>query len=242
MSVRNSAVSVAPRGARPAVAATDFESPAASQLDRRAVRRQETKDQIVAAAWDLVRDQGLAGLAMRDLGERVGMKAQSIYSYFESKHEIYDAMFHQGYLAFSVAMAEVSIPNSHPADAAVDIDTVQEAARQVAHRFFEFCTSDPVRYQLLFQRTIPDFVPSEASYAVALAAYQATRARLANLGVTDPEAIDLWTAMLTGLTDQQISNDPGGDRWERIIDRATDMLLGEIAPHIFKPRTERKRR
>ena len=66
--------------------------------DRRAQRRQETKDEIVAAAWDLVREQGLAGLAMRDLGARVGMRAQSIYSYFESKHEIYDAMFREGYL------------------------------------------------------------------------------------------------------------------------------------------------
>ena len=48
--------------------------------DRRSVRRQETKAEIISAAWDLVREKGLAGLAMRDLGDRVGMKAQSIYS------------------------------------------------------------------------------------------------------------------------------------------------------------------
>jgi AcrR family transcriptional regulator len=203
--------------------------------DRRAARRQQTKDEIVAAAWDLVRDQGLAGLAMRDLGDRVGMKAQSIYSYFASKHEIYDAMFHEGYLAFAAAMADV---DGVPGEGTEPADGPRVTARRVAHRFFEFCTSDPVRYQLLFQRTIPDFVPSEASYAVALGTYQATTARMAVMGITDPEALDLWTAMLTGLTDQQISNDPGGVRWERLIDRAIDMLLREIAPLTLDPTTE----
>jgi AcrR family transcriptional regulator len=198
--------------------------------DRRTARRQETKAQIVSAAWELVRDQGLAGLTMRDLGARVGMKAQSLYSYFASKHEIYDAMFHEGYLAFSAAMADIYDP---PADGDDPDLPPAEVFRRGAHRFFEFCTSDPVRYQLLFQRTIPDFVPSPESWAVALAEYEAMTARMASYGVTDDEAVDLWTAMVTGLTDQQISNDPGGDRWERIVDRAIHMVLGEIAPHLL---------
>jgi AcrR family transcriptional regulator len=200
--------------------------PSSDRPDRRAARRRETKEQIVAAAWDVVRDQGLAGLAMRDLGERVGMKAQSIYSYFASKHEIYDAMFHEGYRAFAAAMADV---HAIPDDATGGADDPRAVARRAAHLFFDFCTSDPVRYQLLFQRTIPDFVPSAGSYAVALETYEAMEARMATFGIAEPEAVDLWTAMLTGLTDQQISNDPGGDRWERIIDRAVDMLLRDLA-------------
>ena len=194
-------------------------------------------EEIVAAAWDIVREQGLAGLAMRDLGERVGMKAQSIYSYFASKHEIYDAMFYEGYKDFAAAMGDFA---DSPTDGAETTDGRQSSAHRVAHRFFAFCTSDPVRYQLLFQRTIPDFVPSPESYTVALEAYDAMRTHLGSFGVTDPEAVDLWTAMLTGLTDQQISNDPGGDRWERIVDRAVDMLLGELAPSISEPTTQGK--
>jgi AcrR family transcriptional regulator len=217
-------------------ARAEVASPAPVRPDRRATRRRETKDEIVAAAWDIVRDQGLAGLAMRDLGERVGMKAQSIYSYFASKSEIYDAMFHEGYLAFAAAMEDV---HDIPGDGAGAADDPRGAAHRSAHRFFDFCTSDPVRYQLLFQRTIPDFVPSAQSYAVALDAYEAMRAQVAIFGITDPEAVDLWTAMLTGLTDQQISNDPGGDRWERIIDRAIDMLLHELTPSISEPTEQR---
>lgn len=195
------------------------------RLDRRAARRQETKAEIVAAGWDLVRENGLAGLGMRDLGERVGMKAQSIYSYFASKYEIYDAMFHEGYVAFA-DLTEEALGDS-------DTDPLDQA-RIMGHKFFEFCTSDPVRYQLLFQRTIPDFVPSDESFAVAVRAYDATTALMADIGVTDPAALDLWTAVLTGLTNQQLSNDPEGHRWERLIDQAVDMTLREIAPHLFE--------
>lgn len=201
-------------------------SEGSARPDRRAVRREQTKAEIIEAAWELVRAEGLAGLAMRDLGDKVGMKAQSIYSYFASKHEIYDAMFHQGYLAFAAASAGLF---DRPEHGAAPLDD----AHSMGHLFFEFCTSDPVRYQLLFQRTIPDFVPSVESYAVALELYESMTEHLSGLGITDPDAVDLWTAMLTGLTDQQISNDPGGDRWERIIDRAIDMTLREIAPHLF---------
>ena len=65
------------------------------------------------------------------------------------------------------------------------------------------------------------------TYAVALQAYEQMRTRLAAIGVDDQPTFDLWSAMMTGLTDQQISNDPGGDRWIQLIDRAVDLLLAD---------------
>ncbi len=94
---------------------------------------------------------------MRDLGDRVGMRAQSICSYFASKHEIYDAMFLEGYQAFAERIGTIG-------DEQIEGDPVA-AAKVAARLFVVFCASDPTRYQLLFQRTIPDFEPSPASYA-----------------------------------------------------------------------------
>ena len=62
-----------------------------------------------------------------------------------------------------------------------------------------------------------------------IASYERMINAMAAIGLTDPAVLDLWTAMLTGLTDQQISNDPGGQRWERLLDQAVDMLLREAA-------------
>jgi AcrR family transcriptional regulator len=179
-----------------------------------------------------VREHGLAGLSMRDLGERVGMRAQSVYSYFASKHEIYDAMFLEGYQAFADWM-----------DGAVTDDDIATdpmgAARSRARAFVEFCVGDPVRYQLLFQRTIPGFTPSDESWAVAVQVYERMAQQLGTIGVHDQEMLDLWTAVLTGLTDQQISNDPGGTRWTRLVDRAVDMLLTESRTHSTSEGTTR---
>ncbi|HUW01020.1 MAG TPA: TetR/AcrR family transcriptional regulator [Acidimicrobiales bacterium] len=187
--------------------------------------------EIVAASWEAVREHGLAGLSMRDLGQRVGMRAQSIYSYFASKHEIYDAMFLEGYQAFAQQIDEAVKRTQLPSEP-------EAAATRMAHGFVEFCTNDPVRYQLLFQRTIPGFEPSAQSWAVAVSAYEQTRQVLAAIGVHDQATLDLWTAMLTGLADQQISNDPGGDRWERLVDRAVRMLLTDAETHT-NPRSEK---
>jgi AcrR family transcriptional regulator len=203
-----------------------------SSVERRAVRREATRGEILDAAWALAREQGLSGLSMRDLGARVGMRAPSLYAYFPSKSAIYDAMFRQGVEQHRVAMGAFD-------DGELQADPVA-AATSALRRFFHFCTADPVRYQLLFQRTIPGFEPSPESYALAVAVLEDMGRSLALAGFGDPDTRDLWTAVATGLVDQQISNDPGGRRWERLIDRAAHMLFAELAPHLLsRARTER---
>ena len=64
--------------------------------DPRARRRQATMDRILDAAWELAEEQGLAGISLRDLAARVDLRQPSLYSYFGSKHALYDAMFAQG--------------------------------------------------------------------------------------------------------------------------------------------------
>lgn len=192
---------------------------------RRETRRAETRAAIVQAAWDLARRDGLAAFTLRDLAAQVGMKAPSLYAYVASKHELYDAMFLDGNEAFADAIAAVS------AEPGADEDDASARARRTMRAYCTFCTADPVRFQLLFQRTIPGFEPSAAAYAVALRTLGAMRDQLAEFGVRDPADVDLWTAVATGLVSQQIANDPGGHRWERLVDRAVDLLLaGTAAP------------
>ncbi len=189
------------------------------------MRRQETIDEIVAEAWELSRANGLANFSMRELGTRVGMRAQSLYSYFGSKLEICDAMFLDG----NRRLLETMRAETDGFDITADPTGTIEAT---ARGFLRFCTSDPVRYQLLFQRTIPDFVPSPDSFAVAQEAFDLAIAPLRAQGIDD-QGVDLFTAVLAGLAAQQISNDPGGDRWERVIPSAITMLLRELCPNLY---------
>ncbi|MCU1612228.1 MAG: TetR/AcrR family transcriptional regulator [Pseudonocardiales bacterium] len=187
--------------------------------DRRAERFEATQQEILDVAWGLVRADGLAGLSMRELGARVGLRAQSLYVYFPSKHAIYDAMFLEA--------------NRELLDRRLSLDLDDDpviALRQSARQFVDFCTEDLARYQLLFQRTIPGFEPSEESYAVAREVLDGGRRVLAGVGVTESADVDLYTGLISGLVAQQNANEPGGDRWTRQLDRAIDMYLAEVGP------------
>jgi AcrR family transcriptional regulator len=181
--------------------------------NRKTERREAAKAEILDTAWDLVREQGLGGLNLRDLAPRIGMRAPSLYEYFASKHAIYDAMFAQGYRQFTAAMV------------AVDALSGEEGLRAMAHRAMAFMVEEPARYLLLFHRTIPGFTPSPESYAVSVEQLDRARAWFARNGLDDPGALDLFTSLIGGLAGQQIANDPGGDHWVRLVDPAVDMFL-----------------
>lgn len=198
--------------------------------DRRAERHAATRAEILEAAWDQVRANGLAALSLRDLARTVGMQPPSLYSYFDSKNAIYDAMYAQGAQQF-VDEQKASLPKP---------DDPLEALKAVVHFFVEFCAADLARYQLLFQRTIPGFEPSPESFKISQDNLAELSELLGRCGVADPATVDLFTALGTGLTDQQLSNDPGGDRWIRLIDDAVEMFYEHITKRAKRPTKGRR--
>src|SRR6476646_2370721 len=69
----------------------------ATTPDRRQVRREAKWANILTQAWLLAHRDGLAAVSLRDLGEAVGLRQPSLYVYFASKLDLYDAMFADGY-------------------------------------------------------------------------------------------------------------------------------------------------
>jgi AcrR family transcriptional regulator len=185
--------------------------------DRRAERREATRAEILEAARELMREHGVAGLSLRDVGQKVGMRAQSLYSYFDSKDALYDALFGEGCRECLERFQQLPRAGDRRAD-----------FRAASRAYVDFCLEDHARYQLLFQRTIPGFKPSPGSYAPSVEGLELTRRALIDAGATDPRDLDLYTGIVTGLIDQQISNDPGGDRWYRLLDDALDMFFAYI--------------
>jgi AcrR family transcriptional regulator len=195
--------------------------------DRRAERHEATRAEILAAAWELVRAEGLAALTLRDLAAKVGMRPPSLYSYFASKNAIYDAMFLQGNLELL-----------RRCESAPELGKPVDALRWCARTFVEFGIEDPARAQLLFLRTIPGFEPSAETYAVAKQVLALSTAQLERIGIP-ARFMDLWTGVVSGLMWQQIANEPGGGRWARLVDDAVDMFLAHVKR---KERQSRARR
>jgi AcrR family transcriptional regulator len=186
--------------------------------DLRKRRHVAKRAAIVAEAWDLARRDGLAAISLRDVAERVALRQPSLYAYFDSKLALYDAMFADGNRQLLESVAELSEGSGDPRE---DLVLLVEAC-------VRFSTEDPVRHQLLFQRTIPGFEPSAASYEVAVEFYRFGQERLAAAGVADPADVDLFTALIAGLAHQQVANDPGGERWVRLARPTIEMFLADI--------------
>ena len=187
--------------------------------DWQSKRREAARREILAAAWAVARENGLGALTLREVAARVGMRAPSLYSHFASKHAIYDAMYCQAWAEYDRA-AEAAVRHL-PAEP-------RRVLREIARQYFEFATADMPRHQLMDLRTIPDFTPSDESYASAVRVYDCFRTVMASIGITADEDLDLFVALIGGLADSQWANDPGGDRYARLLDRAVDMYADAL--------------
>src|SRR5262249_48217199 len=81
-----------PSEAAPVLAAP---RPAAS-ADRRSRRREQTIDEILAVAVEVMAREGAAGLSLPEVARRMGIQPPSLYKYFPSKLALYDELFRRG--------------------------------------------------------------------------------------------------------------------------------------------------
>jgi AcrR family transcriptional regulator len=171
---------------------------------------------ILEAAWKLSGIHGIGGLSLHGLAREVGIRQPSLYAYFDSKNGLYDAMFADGNRLLLERIEQLDLP-SDP----------KSAVKTFARTFVTFAVEEPARCALLLQRPIPGFEPSAASYALAEEVLGRVVVLLGAAGLDDQGDIDCFIAMVAGLIDAQISNDPCGDRWIRHLDRLVDLHLDD---------------
>ena len=179
-------------------------------------RRQAKVATIVAAAWGLARMNGIGAVSLRALAREVGMRQPSLYEYFDSKHALYDAMFADGNRQL-LERLEALPPDQDP----------RRALKSFMRTLADFALEDDARHALLFQRPIPGYEPGPEAYPDAERVLGRAVELMAAAGVDDPGDVDCIVAVVGGLIDAQTSNDPGGDRWVRHLDRLIDLHLDD---------------
>lgn len=188
---------------------------------RRQARHDRTRREILDAAWHLAERQGVAGLSLREVAKAVGMRAPSLYTYFDSKDALYDAMFADGNRQLRETLGTWA--EGRP----LENDPVDEVAAG-AQEFVRFCQASPARYQLLFTPAVPGWQPSEESYRLAVENLAASNEHAARAGIVSQQARDTYTALVGGFAAQQMANEPQGDRWIRVIPGAVRALVDAI--------------
>jgi len=186
--------------------------------DKVTQRREAKVASIVASAWALAREHGIAGVSLHALAREVGMRQPSLYEYFDSKHALYDAMFAHGNRQLLERLDALTLPGDPRA-----------ALKKFIGAFVGFALEDPARYELLFQRHVPGFTPSPDSYALAEEVLLRAATVMKHAGVVHQDDIDCIVAMVGGLMEAQLSNDPGGNRWTRHLNRLVDLYVDDAS-------------
>ena len=156
------------------------------------------------------RVNGIAGLTLREVAVRVGMQPPSLYSHFESKNAIYDAMFCQAWHG-DEQFREAEL--RAPADP-------RERLVFIARIFFDFAAADSARNQLMNIRVLPEFTPSAESYAAAVECLDLMRGRTCATWASPKAAdVDVYTALIAGLVVPAGGERPRRHPWRRLVPR-----------------------
>lgn len=194
---------------------------------RKRRNKEEIKEDIIQIARKMIRSDGAASLSFNAIARELGIKPPSLYTYFESKHAIYDELFRRGWHQFmEQGRAFLEIKGS-----------VRERLINVIEMYMRFGQENPDYYQIMFQRPVPEFVPSEESLALSFSSLATFTDHLQNIldsesidpGIPVEQARDIIIALTHGMTEQHLANNPelpvGQGRYGALIHQAVDTLL-----------------
>lgn len=109
-------------------------STAAAQLSRRA-------REIVAAARELLEQEGADGLSMRRIADRLGIRAPSLYKHLPDKQTLEAALISEGFAEWA-ELAEQALHDTDPLTA-------------IGHVYRSYAQSHPHLYRLMAERPLP---------------------------------------------------------------------------------------
>lgn len=174
--------------------------------DRRARRRQETIEEILDIAKDVMTEEGVNGLSLAEVARRLGVQPPSIYKYFPSLMAIYDALFLRGQLEHLAVMRQ-AMADAEPGLVALTKGLEASGRWALANR---------ATAQLLFWRPVPSFEPSGEAFAPGVEMVSLERAALSDAvaaGQLGPEAdsdeaVYLVSTLIVGVLSQAMANEP----------------------------------
>jgi len=194
---------------------------------RRRRNRKEIIEDIIKIARTMMQADGAASLNFNAIARQLGIKPPSLYTYFKSKHAIYDEIFQRGWKQFLQEAEKFETQGG----------TVHDKLIFIFETYMRFAQENPDYYQIMFSRPVPDFVPSEESLALSFSTLDRFTEYLQLLlereridpGIPYEQARDIIIALMHGLTEQHLANNPelpvGAGRYGSLIHQSVAVIL-----------------
>ena len=204
---------------------------------RRRRRREQTIDEIVGVAIDVMAQEGVAGLSLSEVARRMGIQPPSLYKYFPSKLALYDELFKRG-AGEALAVFRAAAARAEPGWAALTAGI---------EAIMRFGLDHQVAGQLLNWRPVPGFEPSAEAFAPSIELVQDIRrllAAAAGRGELHPAAASeegaaLLSVLIAGVMSQQLANQPRAPWDQGRFTRLTPRVL-QLFQSAYPPRKEKR--
>jgi AcrR family transcriptional regulator len=181
---------------------------------------------ILDTAREIMRVDGVGALSLNELARRLGMKTPSLYTYFPSKHALYDELFRLGMQAYRQRSTELFTAH-HLSEGLLEA---------VITDYMRFADENPDLYALLFERPVPGFVPSAESMSEAAGLLEDSERRMQEAldaglicsGLSAAATRDLFITVMHGLTSLKRANEPdapfGSGRFGSLVPAAISLI------------------
>jgi AcrR family transcriptional regulator len=117
---------------------------------------------ILAAAETLLEELGPDALSIRRIAERAGVAPMGIYTRFDGKHGVVDALFQDGFALLATTMR-----------ATASVADPVAAFREAGRAYRELALAHPARYRLMFLQVIQGYEPTARALEIAHGAFEA---------------------------------------------------------------------
>jgi AcrR family transcriptional regulator len=205
--------------------------------DRRRRRREQTIDEILAVAVEVMSQDGVAGLSLSEVARRMGIQPPSLYKYFPSKLALYDELFRRG--AHEVlAVFRGAAAGAEPGWPALVAGMEAVLRTGLDHQ---------VVAQLLNWRPVPGFEPSAEAFAPSIEFVAEVR-RLLRIaadrgelhpGAASEEGAAMLSVLVAGVMSQQLANQPRASwedgRFTSLTPRVLELFRSAYPPERGEP-------
>jgi AcrR family transcriptional regulator len=172
--------------------------------ERKQRQKGQLREQILAAARDIVLKEGFRGLSMRKLADAVEYAPATLYLHFKNRDEIAQELSVRGFQELWTFL-----------EPAASVEDPEERLRAASQRYLEFGVSNPETYRLLFMED-PEITSAvlrnapkeggEQSIRLLLSAFEALQARGRLVPGAEPQRLtEVFWAGLHGIVSLKLT-------------------------------------
>lgn len=177
---------------------------------------------LLEAAGGLLAKEGPAALTVRRIAAAAGVSTMNVYSRFGGKDGVVEHLFVEGFRRLGESI-----------DSRVATEDTVSDVRSCGLGYRQFAIDNPTMYSVMFDRVVPDFVPSREAAALANTTLSKLAARLeramqaGTLRRGDPlQTAALVWATFHGVVSLELkSAQPTLIDWPKVYDAAMGMIL-----------------